>query len=479
MPYPRTFSTVFGIDHGQPAFTYIWDPNLIVTGGNPSQLLTGGMRVASPADYAANVSVSGLSLTVGAVALTGTNVVTLTGITPVTIAGFNNAFPLYVTGSFGAVGGGGGLVTGGGGFIGITGNPGVTVTGFNAGVTVNVNNAGGYVGITGAPVVTITGVLATTASVTVGNLAITGFNSTIAPLAVSGSFTASPAALQAVSGNVTVINQVSTYDTTGNLYLAAISGALTSNLNGAVWVTGGPVAVTGTVQVTETGIRIVSGVGTFNTTVAGTVSTLITNTGPINVTGFVTTVVTGTISSSITNPIGVSGVATDRNAFYTGAGVPLYNFLPIGGRAAAPTGAGSVTGYNTGDFAILNVNQTNGGLYVNQGILQSNQDCVTTTQSGNSVVSNSAVSGLAQTVLAANPSRIAWGISNFSTGALLLIMGSTNPTTGNVHFVLQGGVNLNDGKGGIFVDSPAVWQGAVTVSGVTPGLSMTYSAWQI
>lgn len=67
---PRNFSTVYGFAHASPQFLYIYDPASVVTGDNPP--VTGAMRAATPADFTATINVSGLNLSVGAVALTGT-----------------------------------------------------------------------------------------------------------------------------------------------------------------------------------------------------------------------------------------------------------------------------------------------------------------------------------------------------------------------------------------------------------------------
>src|ERR1700741_2302235 len=102
----RNFSNAFNYEKSAPNFLYIRDPNVSWTGPN-GQVFTGGWRALNPSDLAANISVSGLSLNVGAVAVTGNPLVTISN--PI----------LAVSGNFGN--GGGGLITGGGGFIGITG----------------------------------------------------------------------------------------------------------------------------------------------------------------------------------------------------------------------------------------------------------------------------------------------------------------------------------------------------------------------
>lgn len=239
------------------------------------------------------------------------------------------------------------------GVVPVSGN--VTIT--NAGF---INN-GGFVGLTGNPVVTITGVVATSASVTIGNVHETGL--------------------------------VNTTDTTGNLYLAAISGLLSSNLTTAAWVTGDIRNIPGTVLA-------ISGVvqASVSTTDTGIRAVNVTNTAPINISGWVTTIVTGgSVSASVTNPLGVTGISKDVNPIYSG--VNTYNFLPVGGRAVQPSGVGAVTGYGSGDFAILNFSRANGGLFVHQANLDYTQDTVTITPSGNVL----AISGVVQATLSAQP----------------------------------------------------------------------------
>ncbi len=57
---------------GATSFDYLYDPNLVVTNTNNNVPIgTGGFRPAFTTDFAANINVSGLSLTVGNVAVTG------------------------------------------------------------------------------------------------------------------------------------------------------------------------------------------------------------------------------------------------------------------------------------------------------------------------------------------------------------------------------------------------------------------------
>lgn len=369
----RLFSSTFNDGKAHADFTYIYDANAVISGNNPP--ISGAWRPAIPTDFAASVSVSGLSLTVGSVAVTGNPQVTISN--PI----------LAVSGNFGAGGGGGGLVTGAGGFFGITGTP-----------NVNITNG----------ILPVSGVL----TATIGNVAVTGGN-------IATSNTNEIAALSS-----------------GNAFLAAISGSLTSNLN-----------------------------------------------APVYVTGIVQTIVTGTVSSSITNPIGVTGTSVDLNSVYTGIGIVPYNFLAVGGRAVNVTGLGTLAAYTTGNSVEFAFNANNAGLLVNQGCLQANQDYVTaiTNNTGTATVAP-ATSGISNAgfgiALPNNPVRVAWGVTNLSTGALLVSFGSTIPTTGSFNVILSAATSLIAGNGGSFIDSPAVWTGPVSITGLSIN-SPAYTAWQI
>jgi hypothetical protein len=89
------------------------------------------------------------------------------------------------------------------------------------------------------------------------------------------------------------------------------------------------------------------------------------------------------------------------------------------------------------------------------------------------------ISGAAGTPLLANPTRRAWGISNFGTGILLVSLSATPPTTGNVHIVLSSGLSVYDGLGGRYIENPANYCGPVSVSGAVPNLNVLYTAWQL
>ncbi len=519
MSIPRTFSNILNPGHATPAFEYIWDNSILTTGGN--QILTGAFRAFSTTDISnTSISVSGLSLTVGSVAVTGAPVVTLTGNTSVIIPYTN---PVYVTGSF-ATNSSATAITGSpnvtinGGFVGITGslsgvltlgtgdsitvaNPvlatsgiatilslptqnvavtggsiltivtgtvnssvtigAVAITGFNSGSALgnldvsktflNVNSVGGFVGLTGAPVVTITGILATTASVTVGNIAITGFNSTIAPLAVSGIFSATIGNVAVTGGNINTVSSAELSllsGITGQLY--GLSGQLAANLAGSAPISGDVRNIPGTA---------------------------------FNVTGYINTIVTGSISSTISNPIGVTGTSTDRNAFYTGAGQPIWSYLSIGGRAVNASGAGSVTGYATGANVIANFDANNGALLVEQGALVQGLDNVTVWASNTGTGPATTVSGLLSSpyfgvTLPNNPARRGWFINMISTGVALVKMSATIPNTGTFDILLKGASSLFAGDGASYSDSPAVYTGPVSITGLG-GAPIVWRAWEL
>lgn len=223
--------------------------------------------------------------------------------------------------------------------------------------------------------------------------------------------------------------------TTTNQLLSGISGLLGANLNDPAYVTG------------QVGI---------------------TNTVPIPISGVVV--------AGVSNPIGVTGVRNDVNPTYSGNGLYNYNFLPVGGRAVNVSGLGLPSGYQTGDYTILNFDRNNGSLLVTQGVLDPSQDCASVTFSGNSTVSNRAVSGAAQAVLAANAARVYGFIQNLGTGALMIGLGAT-PTTGSLNRILAGGTALNDGKGGVWETER--YRGSVFVSGVDFTIPSTYIAWEL
>ena len=523
----RYYSKAFNTNKSAPSFGYMYDAGLVYSSDGDSQ--TGAWRPAFPADFAANISVSGLNLTVGAVAITGnpqvqiSNIPSVTLTNPVYQVGITGNNPIYVTGSFGTTSNGSTLVTGG--VIGITGTTNVNIINPILAVSGSLSASISSVAVTGITNVTgfVVSVETGVRSVFITNSApinVTGFITTIVTGAVSASFDSTSIVNAQVTGNQ-YLAFISGRELINSALLSGISGSLTTNLNSAAYVTGSvnvyntlPLYVTGALSTNFTGnlsatidsVPIVNAQTTGNNYLAfisdrelingallsgisGSLATNldsaawvtgqinIANIAPINVTGFVTTVVTGTISSTISNPIGVSGVSIDRAL----PSITGFNtqFLPIGGRAVNASGSGSITGYNAvGDMAILNISKDNGGLFVNQGALDYSQDNVTTVSSGLASVSNDAVSGLNQVLFPANPNRLAWYIQNLHTGALMVRFSTSFPTTGFMNILLKGGAAINDGNGASYSASPAIYKGAVSVTGFG-GAPVLYTAWQI
>lgn len=387
----RYFSKMFGSNHAAPAFQYVWDSGVVWI-NEAGKLQTGAARPVVPSDLGttSNLSVSGLSLTVGSVAVTGNPLFTVSNPLLATSGAIQggNSLPVYVTGTINTV------VTGqvssnvSIAAVAITGNPGVTVTGFNSGISVNINAPAGLIGIdTGIRAVNVVA-----GALTVSSVAITGFASNISPLPITGTIQGGNTNPIYVTG---LINTVVTGQVSSNVSISAI--AVTGNPGFTVtgWNTGISVNVAapaGFIGI-DTGIRavnVVAGALTVSSvaitgnpvvTITGVLATTASVVvGNVAITGFNSTIpplaVSGTFNASVTNPLGVTGATRDTalpaiNGFAT-------QFLAIGGKAVNATGAGSITGYNsTGDMAMLNINRSNGGLFVNQGALDYTQDTVT------------------------------------------------------------------------------------------------------
>jgi hypothetical protein len=522
----RYFSKPFNTSNGVQGFTLLQDPNLVWWNG--STLTTGGWRPAKPADFAANISVSGLNLTVGAVAVTGTAAVLVTNTAPMAVSGVATilslpSHPVQITGSpsvtvangavpisgnVNVVGGGslnvavtGGVISASSSATSITGNPGVTVVNPIAVTGLTVNSTVNTVSVTGSPTfivgnpIAVTGLTVSTTSgpqAITGSVGVTAFNGI---LPISGNVAINtPIAVTGLTVNSTV-NTVSitgmpqVFDPTVAALLTGVSGLLSTNLFGAAWVTGqinvtNPIAVTGlTVNAQITSVAVTGGV-TINNPIAVTGLAINSSSGPQAITGSVAVTpangvfaISGVVTAGVSNPIGVTGTITDT-------ALPSINglttkFVAIGGKVVAPSGAGSITGYNsTGDMAMLNICQTNGGVLVNQGILDQTQDNVTVWAASSGSASNDGVTGTFGNVLASNPSRRAWFIQNLATGALMVRFSASNPTTSNLSFILKGGSAANDGSGGSWNDSPAVYTGPVSVSGLG-GATVSCAVWQI
>ena len=249
----RYFTRPFDTNRGSQSFTLLYDASL--TWYNGQTLTTGGWRPALPSDFAAEINVSGLDLTVGAVAVTGTANVSVINTAPIPVSGVTviSSLPSVTIGNAilpisGAVTAsvaiGDVAVTGG--QIAVTslpsvtiGNPVVPVSGVvTTSVAVgDVAVTGGSIAISNA-ILPISGVVTT--SVSVGDVAVTGGSIAVTSLpSVTIGNTAPIPISGVVTTSVTTDNsQVILAINTGNQYLEAISGQLASNLSDPVWVTG-------------------------------------------------------------------------------------------------------------------------------------------------------------------------------------------------------------------------------------------------
>jgi hypothetical protein len=361
----RTYTSALNDGMGAANFPYIYDPNYVTT-GSVGQPITGSWRPYGTSDISNNnISVSGLNLTVGAVAITGmppvqisnfptlnavSGQVFITNTTPINVTGI---ILTQVTGAVSASFDSTAIV-----------NAHITGNNYLANISGKLNSivpVSGLVSLTNTAPIPISGVV--NASVTIGNLAITGFNSTIPPLAVSGVFTASVGNVAVTGGNINAVNTV------GNVLLSGISGLLAYNPNDAAYVT-----------------------GNLNT------------------------------SDLISHAL-LSGLS---------------------------------------------------------GVLDATQDTVTVVQSGLSIVSYTAPSGVAPftamngitgMALTANSSRLTMFIQNIHTGLpLYVLLGTTTPGTGNFSMILNPSTIIGQG-GDSFSDDH--YRGQVNVSGGA------WNAWQI
>jgi hypothetical protein len=369
--------------------------NVAVTGGSIQTIVTGSISTA-----------------ISAVAITGAPVVTITGVLPVSIAFLptqnvavtGGSILTIVTGSIStqvtSVAVTGGNITVANPVLATSGistilslpTQNVAVTGglIQTIVTGSVSASISSVAITGAPVVTITGVLATSASVVVGNIAVTGGSVGISNpvLAISGVVSTSVGSVAVTGGTFTVANPI-----------LAVSGIFTASV--------GNVAVTG---------------------------------------GSIQTIVTGSVSATVPNPIGITGTSID-----TGLGINT-RFVPVGGRAVAISGVGSLSIYNTGDPVAFNFNKDNGALLVNQGNLDYTQDTVSASISGGyvgitgaPVVTITGVLATSTSVTVGNVAVTGGSIQTITTGSLNVTMGNVAVTGGNINVAVTGasiGFNL-------------------------------------
>lgn len=506
----RTFGDTFG--KGAPVFLHLADTGITFTNAD-GQITTGAWRPATPADVGSvsNVSVSGLNLTVGAVAVTGNPLMTVSNVTPIPMSGavyVQNQLPINVTGWVTTITTGNvsfdssAIVNAqatGNNYLGFISGREINNNNFLSGISGRLNSIVPISGVVQSnitnAVVPISGVVQ--AAVSIGAVAVTGgsisISNGVVPISgvVQAQVSSGPIVDAQASGNALAVtanvllsgisgalagnlsDTALVRDVTGQLYLAAISGLLSSNLSDPAWVTGAVSIVGGgALNVAVTGGVISSS----SSTVAVTGGVTINGGGSLNV-----AVTGGVISSSSSNPVGVTGTKMDNNVSIWGASSQPYAMLPIGGRAVMPSGAGSITGgYNTGDYVMFSFNAQNGGLMCNQGALDATQDNVTTVASGVSSVSSNTVSGINNigwgTPLNANPNRLAWGITNLSTGTIFVAFRSS-VNSGTAHIVLRGGSGHMDGGGQSYISDPTSWRGPVSVTGYF-FTSPAYSAWE-
>ncbi len=293
----RYFSRLPNEQKGIPAFQYIWDSG-VVWQDQAGNLITGAERPVVPSDLASSTTIDvsgGLSVSVGNVAVTGGSI-TVNNTAPIPISGVvvsspspiqavsgyvsvlgGNSAPLNVTGIINTV------VTGAVSasfdttsivLAQVTGNERLLVadqllSGISGQNTTIQNQLGGTLNVSVVNgVVPVSGVVTTTVSV--GNVTVTGFPSTIAPLAISGVVQASVSA-----DNTDVVLAVSSgnaYGLMSNILLSGVSGTLSANLDSAAYVTGqvgitntAPLAVSGVTQANITNSVLTTQVTGFYT----------------------------------------------------------------------------------------------------------------------------------------------------------------------------------------------------------------------
>jgi len=82
----RYYGKLYNTNHGAPAFQYIYDSGVVWL-NDAGQLVTGAERPVTPDDLGSAVSVSGLSVSVDAVAITGNPNVTVSNTAPIPVSG--------------------------------------------------------------------------------------------------------------------------------------------------------------------------------------------------------------------------------------------------------------------------------------------------------------------------------------------------------------------------------------------------------
>jgi hypothetical protein len=398
----RYYGKLYNTHHGAPAFQYIYDSGVVWQNDN-GQLVTGGERPVTPDDLGSTtaLSVSGLSLSVGSVSLTGYNPVTVVNTDPVPVTGAiqgGNTIPLNVTGIINTV------VTGAvsasfdtspivnaqstGNARILTDNLLLSGISGQLGGTLNVSVTNGVVPVSGI----------VTASVSVGDIAVTGFSSTIAPLAVSGIVTTSVSI-----GNVAV---------TGGQIQTITTGSISATVDN-----------TAVILAIASGNNLLTIANQLNSGISGLLAGNLTDPA----------YVTGAVSVTNTAPMPVSGV-TQAN---------ITNLiLPISGSVIA-----QITGFNTG--AVVTVISQSSSVATNYG------------PSG--VVPFTGGIAYFGQALAANAARLECFVQNVHTGTPLYVnLGSTAASTGNFSMILNPSTVFNWG-GSSFGSSR--YKGAIQVSG--------------
>ena len=364
MPY-RTYSSPGGqVVNG---VAYIYDPTLVV--GE----ITGNFRPAFTSDFAANINVSGLNLSVGSVAVTGGSVA------------ISNTTPIPVSGVV------------------------VTSATFDSSSIVNAQASGnnytvisnsllsGISGLLRGPVA-VSGVVQTTASIS--SVAVTGGSISIsntAPIAVSGVVVTS-----ATFDSSSIVNAQNTGNNltiTSNVLLSGVSGLLSSNLNDSAWVTGqvsltntAPIAISGVVQTTTTisSVAVTGGSINVSNTAPIAISGVVQTNATFDSTSIVNAQVSGNNDTTVSNrllsgisgllrgPVSISGVvqttATISNIAVTGGSINIANTAPIAISGVVVTNAAITGGTFTFDPTAIVDAQVSGNLLLSgiSGLLSSN-----------------------------------------------------------------------------------------------------------
>jgi hypothetical protein len=533
MPY-RTYTSPGGqVVNG---VAYLYDSTLVV--GD----ITGNFRPAFTSDFAANINVSGLNLSVGSVAVTGGSVA-ISNTTPIPVSGvvvtsatFDSSSIVnaqatgnnYTLISNSLLSGISGLLRGPVAVSGVvqtnatfdstsivnaqtTGNnltitSNVLLSGVSGLLSSNLNDSAwvtGQVSLTNTAPIAISGVVQTTA--TISSVAVTGGSinvSNTAPIAISG-----VVQTNATFDSTSIVNAQASgnNDTTvSNRLLSGISGLLR-----------GPVAISGIVV---TNAAITGGTFTFDPTaiVNAQVSGNILLSG---ISGLLSSNlsdpawVTGQVSLSNTAPIAISGVVVTNATFdstsIVNAQVSGNNDTTVSNRLLS-----GISGLLRGPVAISGVVQTsatfdsssivnaqasgnnlttisNALLSGVSGLLTTSivspawvtgQLVLTTPASTATGATNPALSGLSTpawgVALQANTDRKAWGIQNLSTGIIRFNFSITPPSSTACHVVLRGGSSLGDGLGASFFDPKPAYTGPISVSGDFSS-SGAYSIWEI